>query len=115
MHLDCLRSLDSPKRFTPTSPRRSNKLCSARTFEHYNLPTIGPTRRTKQVLEKQVNHMINKENSSKNCVKNLHEATIKMILFALAMDNEEVPDDVTVSCKRFMNSKSVALAEQELN
>jgi hypothetical protein len=68
-----------------------------------------------KILEKQVNHMINKENSSKNCIKNLHEATIKMILFALAMDSEEVPDDVTDSCKRFMNSKSVALAEQELN
>ncbi len=68
-----------------------------------------------KILEKQVNHMINKENSSKNCVKNLHKATIKMILFALAMDNKEVPEDVTNSCKRFINSKSVALAEQELN
>jgi hypothetical protein len=68
-----------------------------------------------KILEKQVNHMIDKENSSKNRVKNLHEATIKMILFASAMDNEEVPDDVTDSCKRFMNSKSVAFAEQELN
>jgi hypothetical protein len=58
-----------------------------------------------KILEKQVNHMIDKENSSKNCVKNLHEATIKMILFALAMDNKEVPDNVTNSCKRFMNSK----------
>jgi hypothetical protein len=66
------------------------------------------------ILEKQVNHMINKENSSKNCVKNLHKATIKMILFTSAMDNE-VPDDVTDFCKHFMNSKSVALAEQELN
>ncbi len=59
--------------------------------------------------------MINKENSSKNRVKNLHEATIKMILIALATDNEEVPDNVTDSCKRFMNSKSVTLAEQEPN
>ncbi len=68
-----------------------------------------------KILEKQVNHIIDKENSSKNRVKNLHEATIKMILFASAMDNEEVPDNVTNSCKRFMNSKSVALVEQELN
>jgi hypothetical protein len=59
--------------------------------------------------------MIDKENSSKNCVKNFHKATIKMILFASAMDNEEVPDNVTNSCKHFMNSKSVAFAEQELN
>jgi hypothetical protein len=68
-----------------------------------------------KILEKQVNHMINKENSSKNCVKNLHEATIKMILFASALDNKEVPDNVTNSCKPFMNSNSIALAEQELN
>jgi hypothetical protein len=68
-----------------------------------------------KILEKQVNRMIDKENSSKNCVKNLHKATIKMILFILAMDNKEVPDDVTNSCKRFMNSKSVTLTEQELN
>jgi hypothetical protein len=38
-----------------------------------------------------------------------------MILFASATDNEEVPTDFTDSCKRFMNSKTVALAEQELN
>jgi hypothetical protein len=38
-----------------------------------------------------------------------------MILFASAMDNKEVPDNVTDSCKRFMNSTSVTLAEQELN
>jgi hypothetical protein len=43
------------------------------------------------ILEKQVNHLIEKENSSKNCIKNFHESTVKMILFASAMDNEEVP------------------------
>jgi hypothetical protein len=68
-----------------------------------------------KIMEKQVNHMIDKENCSKNHVKNLHEATIKMILVASAMDNKEVSDDVTDSCKHFMNSKSVTLVEQELN
>jgi hypothetical protein len=38
-----------------------------------------------------------------------------MILFTSAMDNEEVPTNFTDSCKRFMNSKTAALAEQELN
>jgi hypothetical protein len=38
-----------------------------------------------------------------------------MILFASVMDNKEVPTNFTDSCKRFMNSKTVALAEQELN
>jgi hypothetical protein len=68
-----------------------------------------------KILEKQVNPLIKKENSSKNCVKNFHESTVKMILFASTMDNKEVPNDFTNSCKCFMNSKTVALAEQELN
>jgi hypothetical protein len=31
------------------------------------------------------------------------------------MDNESVPTELTESCKRIINSKTVALAEQELN
>jgi hypothetical protein len=38
-----------------------------------------------------------------------------MILFASALDNEEIPDEAVDSCKRIINSKMVALAEQELN
>jgi hypothetical protein len=38
-----------------------------------------------------------------------------MILVASAMDIKMVPDEPVDSCKRFMNCKSVALAEQELN
>jgi hypothetical protein len=38
-----------------------------------------------------------------------------MILFASAMDDETVPTNPIESCKRFINSKTVALAEQELN
>jgi hypothetical protein len=68
-----------------------------------------------KILEKQVNNLIKKENSSKNCIKNFHKSTVKMILFASTMDNKEVPTDFTNSCKRFMNSKTVAFAEQELN
>jgi hypothetical protein len=59
--------------------------------------------------------MIEKDGSSKNRVKNLHESTIKMLLFASAMDNKTVPTDLTESCKRFINSKMAALAKQELN
>ncbi len=115
MHLDCRRSLDScPKRFTPTSPRRSNKPRRARTFEHHDLPTIGPTRRTKQ-NSGEASQPHDRQRKLFQESQNLHKATIKMILFAAAMDNEEVPDDVTDSCKRFVNSKSVALMEQELN
>jgi hypothetical protein len=70
-HHQIHNSMDScPKRLTPISPRRSSKPCCARTFEHHNLLTSGSTRRRKQFLEKQVNHLIKKENSSKNHVKN---------------------------------------------
>jgi hypothetical protein len=59
--------------------------------------------------------MIKKDGFLKNRVKNLHESTIKMLLFASAMDNETVPTDLTESCKCFINSKTAALAKQELN
>ena len=65
------------------------------------------------ILHTQVEHMV--EKSEKNRVKHLHESTIKMFLFASAMDNESVPTELTESCKRIINSKTVALAEQELN
>ena len=32
-----------------------------------------------------------------------------------ALDNKEIPDELIDSCKRIINSKTVALAEQELN
>jgi hypothetical protein len=55
------------------------------------------------------------EKSEKNRVKHLHVSTIKMFLSASAMDNESVPTELTESCKRIINSKTVALVEQELN
>ena len=60
------------------------------------------------ILHTQVEHMV--EKSEKNRVKHLHESTIKMFLFASAMDNESVPTELTESCKRIINSKTVALA-----
>jgi hypothetical protein len=59
--------------------------------------------------------MIEKDGSLKNRVKNLHKSTIKMLLIASAMNNKMVPTDLTESCKHFINSKTAALAEQELN
>jgi hypothetical protein len=38
-----------------------------------------------------------------------------MFLFASAMDSEEIPEEPVDSCKRIINSKTVALTEQELN
>jgi hypothetical protein len=57
--------------------------------------------------------MIEKEGTSKNCFKNLLDSSIQMILFASALDNEEIPDEAVDSCKRIINSKMVALAEQD--
>jgi hypothetical protein len=59
--------------------------------------------------------MIEKEGTSKNRFKHLHDTSIKMFLFASALDNKEIPDEPIDSCKRIINSKTVALAEQELN
>ena len=59
--------------------------------------------------------MVIKEGTSKNWFKHLHDTSIKMFLFASALDNEEIPDEPIDSCKRIINSKTVALAEQELN
>ena len=38
-----------------------------------------------------------------------------MILFASALDNDKIPDKPVDSLKCIINSKTVALAEQELN
>ena len=64
---------------------------------------------------KQLEHMIEKEGTSKNRFKNLHESSIQMILFASALDNDEILDKSVDSLKRIINSKTVALAKQELN
>ncbi len=69
----------------------------------------------KNILRTHVEHIVETSGKKKNRVKNLHKSTIKMLLFASAMDNETVPLDLTDSCKRVINSKIVALAEQELN
>ena len=59
--------------------------------------------------------MIEKEGTSKNRFKNLHDSSIQMILFVSAWDNKKIPDELVDSFKRIINSKTVALAEQELN
>ncbi len=66
------------------------------------------------VLTKQLDHMLEKDSSTKIRVKNLHEFTINMLLFTSAMNNETVPIDLSESCKYFINSKTVEFAEQEL-
>jgi hypothetical protein len=59
--------------------------------------------------------MIKKEGTSKNCFKTLHDSTIQMIIFTSALDSNEIPNQPVESCKRIINSKTVALAKQELN
>ena len=69
-----------------------------------------------KILAKQLKHMMEKEGTSKNQFKHLHDTSIEMFLFASAFDNEEIPDKQVDSCKRIINtSKTVALAEQKLN
>jgi hypothetical protein len=68
-----------------------------------------------KILTKQLKHMIKKEGTIKNRFKNLHDSTIQMIIFASALDSNEIPNKPVESCKRIINSKTVALAKQELN
>jgi hypothetical protein len=46
------------------------------------------------ILTKKLDHMIEKDCLIKSRVKNLHKSTIKMLLFASAMDNETVAANV---------------------
>jgi hypothetical protein len=68
-----------------------------------------------KILTKQLEHMIEKEGTSKNQFKHLHDSSIKTFLFVSALDSEEIPNEPVDSCKRIINSKTVALAERELN
>jgi hypothetical protein len=47
------------------------------------------------ILTKRLDHMVEKDRSSKNRVKNLHESTTKKLLFASAMNNDTVPTNLT--------------------
>ncbi len=67
------------------------------------------------ILHMHMEHMVEMSGKKKNRVKNLQESTIKMLLFASAMDNKTVPLDLMDSCKHGINSKTVALAKKELN
>jgi hypothetical protein len=63
---------------------------------------------------KQLERMIEKNGTSKNQIKHFHDLTIQMLIFASALDNNEISDKPIESCKRFMKIKTVALAKQEL-
>jgi hypothetical protein len=49
------------------------------------------------MLTKQLNHMTKIDGITKNRVKHLYKSTIKLLLFASAMDNESVPINLTES------------------
>ncbi len=66
------------------------------------------------ILTKQLEHMVKKDRSAKNRVKNLHKSTIKMLFLVSAMDNKTLLTDLTDPCKQFINSKTAALAKQKL-
>jgi hypothetical protein len=48
-----------------------------------------------KILTKQLEHMIKKEGTSKNCFKIYHDSTIQMIIFASALDSNEIPDKLS--------------------
>jgi hypothetical protein len=58
---------------------------------------VGKQEVQNTILMKQLEHMVEKDGSSKNRVKNLHESTTKMLLFVSAMDNDTFPTNLTDS------------------
>ena len=69
----------------------------------------GVTRQTKEaqtmneLITRQLDHNIEKDEENKNRLKKLHPSVLKLILFALAKDPSSVPLDVTDSCKKIIN------------
>ena len=68
-----------------------------------------------EILNRQLEYNIDKEEKKKDRFKKLHSSTKQLILFASAKDATNVPTEVNEDCKRFINSETVGVAEQELN
>ena len=68
-----------------------------------------------EILTRQLEHNIDKEEKKKDRFKKLHSSTKQLILFASAEDATNVPTDVGEDCKRFINAETMGVAEQELN
>ena len=68
-----------------------------------------------ELLSRQLEHNLDKEEKKKDKFKKLHSSTKQLILFASAEDADDVPTEVSEACKRFINADSTGNAEQELN
>ena len=67
------------------------------------------------ILTFQLDHNIDRDDKKKGRLKKLHPSLSKLLLFASAEDANTVPPDVTVACKRFINSETEGLVDIELN
>jgi hypothetical protein len=68
-----------------------------------------------EILNRQLEHNIDKEEKKKDRFKKLHSSTKQLILFASAEEATDVPIEANEECKRFINAETVGVAEQELN
>ena len=68
-----------------------------------------------ELLTRQLEHNLEKDEKKKDRFKKLHSSTKQLILFASAEDADDVPAEVSESCKRFINAETMGIAEQELN
>ena len=67
------------------------------------------------LLTHQLDHNIERDDKKKDRLKKLHPSVSKFLIFASVEDANTVPTDVTVACKRFINSETEGLADLELN
>jgi len=65
--------------------------------------------------ENTLNFQRDKENKKKDRFNKFHPNVKQMILWASAVDNEDVPTVPEDTCERFMNAISQGIAEQELS
>ena len=68
-----------------------------------------------EILNRQLEYNIDKEEKKKDRFKKLHSSTKQLILFASAEEATDVPTEANEDCKRFINAETVGVAEQELN
>jgi hypothetical protein len=67
-----------------------------------------------QLVAKQLEHNLEKEDKKKDRLKKFHSSIKQMILFASAEDADNLPDDVQESCRHFFNAETIMNSEQEL-
>lgn len=103
-----------PPTFTPTATHTTNEAILHQLAASISCQTEEAATHN-ELLTRQLEHNLEKEDKKKDRFKKLHSSTKQLILFASAADVDDVPQEVGEACKRFFNAETTGVAEQELN